>query len=189
MSNQENQEVLQETVIKTFEEGIFMTEQDMQNMHMERIVVANPAILEIFKKVRLTIEEQQEAVDALVHRTPEWKELDTEDQIERIKSVLTMETVLLYLQARKYVRASADIVELGVDQEGSVVVYAFYTGTNRAKRRAMKKQYGEQGIQDMINAHNFMGGQNIVDLAQEKIKRMQEKQDDKFKAVKEPKKK
>lgn len=176
MSNQQETKETQETqqlTIKQFEEGIFMTEHDMQNMKMERFVVSNLAVLDILKKVQLTLDEQQEAVDALVHRTPEWKELETEDQIARIKSVLTTETIIIYLQARNYVRANVDIIEVGVDEEGSVVVYSFYTGTNREKRRAYKKKHGEKEIQDMVESLNFLGGQNIVDLAQKKIERME----------------
>jgi hypothetical protein len=169
MSSQENQDQL---VINQPEAGIFMTEHDMQNMKMERFVVSNPTILDILKKILLTKDEQQEAVDSLVHRTPDWATLDTEDQIARIKSVLTTETVLLYLEAKKYIRPNVDLVEVGVDPEGSVVVYVFYTGTNREKRRAYKKKHGEEHIQQLIDEHNFMGGQNIVDMAQVKLERM-----------------
>lgn len=185
MSNQENKET-QEVLIKQYEEGIFMTEHEMQNMKMERFVVSNEAIIGILKKVQLTKDEQEEAVDMLVHRTPEWNDLDTEDQIQRIKAVLTTETVLIYLQARKYLRANLDLVELGIDQEGSIVVYAFYMGTNRAKRRAMEKKYGEEGVKEIVESTNFLGGQNIIDLAKKKMERMQKAQET---TVKEPKKK
>src|SRR5690606_7340150 len=87
MSNQEKE--LQQIEIKQYEEGIFMTEHEMANMKMERFVVSNAAIIEILKKVQLTKQEQEEAVDMLVHRTPEWNDLETDDQIQRIKSVLT----------------------------------------------------------------------------------------------------
>lgn len=179
MSNQEKKEKKKELVIKQLEEGLFVTEHDMQNMQMERFVVSNLAILEILKQVKLTIEEQEEAVDALVHRTTEWRYLDTEDQIERIKSVLTTESILVYLQEKEYIKPNIDLVEVGVDEEGSIVVYAYYTGTNREKRRALKKKYGEEGIKEMIDSLNFMGGQNIVDLAKEKMERMEKKKGEK----------
>lgn len=185
MSNQET-ESTQEIVIKEYEEGIYMTEHKMSNMVMERFVVSNPSIVSILKKIKMTQEEQEEAVDMLVHRTPDWNDIEPEDQIERIKAVLTTETVLLYLQDKGYLRANLDLVELGVDQEGSVVVYAFYTGTNREKRRAMMKKYGEEGVKEIVESTNFLGGQNIVDMAKKKMERMQKAAEIK---VKEPKKK
>jgi hypothetical protein len=156
--------------------GIFVTEHEMANMTMERIVVTDYATQEILKITKLPLDDQQEAVDALVHRTAEWNDLEPEDQIEKIKFVLTTETVLMYLQAIDAVRNQVDVLNLGVDEEGSIVVYAYYTNMNRAQRRAMIKGTTEKKKEELVNAvsqfDKLSQQGNIIDLAKKKIEKM-----------------
>jgi hypothetical protein len=156
--------------------GIFITEHQMANMTMERIVVSDIAIQEILKITRLPLEDQQEAVDELVHRTPEWMDLEEAERIEKIKFVLTTETILLYLQAIDTVRDQVDIVELGVDEEGSVVVYAYYTNMNREQRRAMAKATSDEDkakMAEAVSQFDKLSQQgNIIDLAKKKLEKM-----------------
>jgi hypothetical protein len=50
--------------------GIFISEHEISNMKMERIVVSGPAIIAILKVTQLTPEAQEEAVNNLVARSP-----------------------------------------------------------------------------------------------------------------------
>lgn len=154
--------------------GIFVDEHQVSNMKIQRIVVSNPAILKILELVRLPIADQEDAVDKLVDRTPEWKDLETDDQIARIKAVLTQETVLYYLQCIETVRSSVDFCEVGIDVEGSVVVYAYYT-TNRGQRRELKSRLSDEDIKEIIEETNLFGGEKIVDLAQRKLEKLRAK--------------
>ncbi len=157
--------------------GIYLVEYPrMSNMDMQRIVVSNPAIIEILKIIQLTKEEQEEAVDQLVARTPEWMELEAEDQITRIKSTLTMESVIEYLRSIETIRPQADIVEVGVDTEGSVVVVVYYTNMNREQRRHMQQAMTDDDKSKIAQAVNqfdmIMEQGNIIDLAKAKLERM-----------------
>ena len=77
--------------------GIFLAEYEMNNMNMERIIVSNPAIEQILSVTKLSMGEQEKAVFGLVDRTEDWADLEPEDQVAKIKVVLTQETVLAYL--------------------------------------------------------------------------------------------
>lgn len=168
--------------------GVFVSEHEMNNMKMERIVISNPAIIEVLKLVKLPKEDQEEAVDNLVARTPSWEDLDDEDQLNRIKAVLTQETCLYYLQAIETIRPSVDFVEVGVDEEGSIVVYAYYT-SNRQQRRNLGKNVSKEEAQRIFDEANILGGLNITELAQRKMAAMKVKPKMKPKSpgLKEPK--
>lgn len=154
--------------------GIFVSEHKMNNMDMHRIVVCDAAIQVILSSTKLSLEAQEEAVNKLVDRTPGWLKLDEVDQINRIKSVLTQETVLEYLIYKEAVTNKVDTVEIGVDEEGSVVVFAYYTNRNREQRRAAKKQYSPTQVEALERAVNlFETNDNLVDLAQKKLERLQ----------------
>lgn len=155
--------------------GIFISEHDMNNMRMERIVVSNPAILAILKVTQLPEAKQEEAVAQLVDRTAEWMELEPEVQMERIKAVLTQETIIEYLVEKEYITAKCDMVNTGIDVEGSVVIEAYYVKLSREQRRAFKKASTDEEREKMAAAVNILGQENIVDLAQKKIEKMREK--------------
>lgn len=165
---------------KTIEElglpGIFVAEYKISNMDMERIVVVNDAIIKILEKVKLPKQDQEKAVSDLVDRTPDWMELEPEEQIEKIKTVLTTETVLYFLQGAGVVSRHVDICEIGIDPEGSVVVYAYYTNQNRDTRRAAQKL--PKSEKEMMEALvNGLGSQNIIDLARAKMERIKKAQE------------
>lgn len=157
--------------------GIYVVEYPpMANMTMERIVVSNPAIIEILKVIQLTKEEQEEAVDALVSRTADWMDLESEDQIAKIKSVLTMESVVEYLRSIETIRPQVDFVENGVDEEGSVVVTAYYTNLNREQRRLVNATMSDEQKQkmkdDVGQLDVLMQQGSIIDLAKAKLEKM-----------------
>lgn len=160
--------------------GIFIAEYQMNNMKMERIVVSGPAIIAVLEVTQLSKEAQEQAVFALVDRSPEWNDLEPEIQVERIKAVLTQESVIEYLKAKEVIRHNCDMVQTGIDEEGSIVIEAYYTELNREQRRAIDKSMTEQQKKDMVQAVNILGGNdNLIDMAAAKLKKMKEAADKK----------
>jgi hypothetical protein len=156
--------------------GIFITEHDISNMKMERILVSNPAILKILELIKLPKKDQEDAVDNLVSRTPDWMDLEPEVQIQKIKVVLTTETILYYLTGIETIRKDCDLVEVGVDEEGSVVVYAYYVDMSRVQRREMIKKTSKKDkekIKATASELDRLAEQgNIIDLAKKKMERL-----------------
>src|SRR4051812_11366303 len=97
--------------------GIFISKETISNMDMERIMVAGFAVVDIVQRTRLSKSAQEEAVDKLVDRTPNFMKLKSEVRIEKIKAVLTEETVVEYLRHEGIIRKNVDMVEVGVDEE------------------------------------------------------------------------
>lgn len=159
---------------KEVQPGIYLAEYKMSNMDMERIVVSNPAILEILKRVHLTVEEQEEAVKLLVDRTPDYYDLEVEQQLDKIKICLTQETVIEFLKQQGTIRPKCDMVQVGIDEEGSVVVEAYYTNLNREQRRAIEKATPAGYKERMAEAVNILSGDDkLIDLAAKKLERLQ----------------
>ena len=170
--------------------GIFITEHEMNNMKLERIVVSGAAIMAILGVTQLSTEAQEEAVISLVERTPDWLDIEPEEQIEKIKAVLTQESVLEYLKVIEAIRPQCDMVQTGIDAEGSIVIEAYYTQVNRAQRRAIDKKMSEQEKKNTSSALNILSGNdNLVDLAAEKLKRMKDQPKPNFRSVVPPAKK
>lgn len=166
---------------KEIQAGIYIAEHQMNNMRMERIVVSNPAIVKILgiEEAQLTTEEQEDAVNQLVARTPDWLELDEDEdvceqmQIDKIKICLTQETVVNYLVLQGTIRKGCDTIQLGIDEEGSIVIEAYYVQMNREQRRAVAKSMTEEQKKQMVEAVNILGEDNIVDLAKKKFEKLQ----------------
>lgn len=177
MDEKEVKELALPEAIAELEEvpGIFITKDTISNMDMERILVAGFAVVDIIQRTKLSRSAQEEAVDKLVDRTPNFLKLKEEVRIDKIKAVLTQETVVEYLRHEGLIRKNVDMVEVGVDEEGSVVVTAFYTKMNRELRRAIKKQYDAEQMAKAEAAFNILEQQgNLVDLATARLKKMQE---------------
>jgi len=157
--------------------GIFVSEHQMSNMKMERIVVSDPAIKAILKVTQLSQAAQEEAVNLLVARTPEWLDIEPEEQIAKIKAVLTQESVIEYLKVQGTIRSTCDMVEVGIDIEGSIIIEAFYTSLNREQRRLINKSVTKDQKEKMKEAMNIFSGfddkDNLIDLAAKKLERMQ----------------
>lgn len=154
--------------------GIYLAEFKMSNMDMERIVVSNPAIIEVLKVTKLSEAAQEEAVEDLVGRTTNWLELETEEQIAKIKAVLTQESVIEYLRAKNIIRDKVDVLQTGIDEEGSIVIEAYYTNLNREQRRAVEQTMSDAQKKRMAEAVNVLGQENIIDLARKKMEKMEE---------------
>lgn len=157
--------------------GIFLAEYQMSNMRMERIVVSNPAILKILElPQQLSQEAQEKIVNDLVDRTPEWQEMDQAAQVEKIKTVLTQETVLEHLVYTGTIRKDCQMTSIGIDKEGSIVIEAYYTTMNRKQRRMVEKVVSDAEKEKMRREVNILGrDDNLIDLAREKMARMEKK--------------
>lgn len=154
--------------------GIFIQKETIQNMDMERIYVANFVVAEIVKHFVLVPALQMEAVDKLVDRTPNWMEIDEHKQVEMIKAVLAQEAVIEYLRQEGHIRKNVDMVETGIDEEGSYVVTAFYTQMNREMKRMLKNKMSKKDQDRLEAAVNILdGNENLIDLAAAKLKKMQ----------------
>lgn len=155
--------------------GIFITKETVSNMDMERILVAGFAVVDIIQRTKLLQAAQEETVDKLVDRTPNWLKLDSDVRVEKIKAALTEETVVEYLRHEGIIRDKVDMVEVGIDEEGSVIVTAFYTHVSREIRRAIKKQYDADSVAKAEQAINILAGDDkLIDLAAARLKRLQE---------------
>ena len=155
--------------------GIFITKETISNMEMERILVAGFAVLDILQRTRLSQAAQEETIDKLVDRTPNFIKLKTEVRMDKIKAALTEETVVEYLRHEGIIRKNVDMVEVGIDEEGSIVVTAFYTHVSREIRRAIKKQFDADMMAKAEQAVNILSGDNnLVDLAAARLKKLQE---------------
>lgn len=169
----------EETLVgeKEFEgmSGIFIAEYDMNNMTLERIVVSNPAILAILKVTQLSTAAQEKAVDDLVDRSADWEDIEPEIQIERIKAVLTQESIIEYLVEKGVITKKCDMVQTGIDAEGSVVIEAYYTKLSREQRRMLDKSMEKGQKEKMANAVNILSGaDNVIDLAAAKLEKMKQ---------------
>jgi hypothetical protein len=177
-----------EQLAKNSVSGIFVTEHPISNMTLQRIVVSLPATLQILELIKLPLKDQEEAVDDLVRRTPNWKELETEEQVEKIKTVLTIETTIYYLECIETIRPQVDVIETGIDDEGSIVVEAYYTNMSREQRRAAEKAMSENDKEALVAAvaqiDQLMEKGNVLDLAKKRMEKMAQEKKGKRKGKK-----
>jgi len=153
--------------------GILITKNEVSNMNMEYIHVANFAIETILKTIRLNEPAQIEAVNKLVDRTPNWMELEPEEQSNKIKTVLTIETVIEYLRLENYIREGIDMIEVGIDPEGTIIVSAFYIQKDEVTDKVFKDQYTEEQINQMEKQLNVLDGSiNIYEEAKKRVEKM-----------------
>lgn len=174
-TNNEKLKLVKSQVETEEDSGIFLAEYKMSNMKMHRIVVSDAAIFGILEgPYKLTEEAQEEAVNNLVDRTPEWVELGQDVQVEKIKAVLTQEMVLEYLVETGSIKKDCDIVNVGIDKEGSIVIEAYYTTVNREQRRLADKAVSESEKQKMREAINIFGSDDsIVEQAKKKLEQIE----------------
>jgi hypothetical protein len=172
---------VEEKEFKELMSGIFIDEHTMNNMDMHRIVVSDYAIQSILKTTKLSLKAQEEAVQGLVDRTPNWETLGADEdatyaiQIDKIKTILTQETVLEYLIHDGVITKKVDTVEIGIDPEGSVVVEAYYTNLNRESRRKAAKKTTPVQKAAMERAVNILGSNdNLLDLAAKKLEKLKQ---------------
>lgn len=152
--------------------GIFVATYTMSNMEMDRFIISAAAVERIVHHTQIPRELQSEATANLVDRTPEWEDLDENTQYQKIITALTQETVKQFLIHQGYIEHS-DMMENGVDTEGSIILYNYRIQMSRADRRAQANKRGAKGRQAIAEQMNRVGrdGQQIelVKLAQAKM--------------------
>lgn len=108
----------------------------------------------------------------MVERTPGYFQLTPEEQVNKIKTTLTIETVVEYLRLHEYIREGIDMIEVGIDQEGSVIVSAFYVGQDETLDKVFRKELTPEEI-DQLEKVNILDGQvNIYEEAKKRLDQM-----------------
>lgn len=153
--------------------GIVITKNEISNLNVEYIHVAEYAIDPILKSIRLTPAAQQEAVDKMVDRTPDFFELEPEVQTNKIKTVLTIETVIEYLRLNDYIREGIDMIEVGINDEGTIIVSAFYVAKTELTEKVFSEEMTEEQIDEMERQINILDGSiNIYEEAKKRVEKM-----------------
>ncbi|WP_263117553.1 hypothetical protein [Bacillus subtilis] len=153
--------------------GIFITKNEISNLNIEHIHVTDYAIQTILKTVRLNEEVQKEVVDKMVDRTPDFFKLSHEEQVNKIKTVLTFETVIEYLRLNDYIHEGIDMIETGIDNEGSIVVSAFYANNTEITDSIFANGMTEEEVNQMEKDFNVIDSSiNIVEEAKKKMESM-----------------
>jgi len=166
MSNNTPQEVL----------GIIIQEQEVGNMKINHIHVSDFAIQTILKTISLSEKAQFEAVDKLVDRTPEWTSLKQEVQMDRIKIILTQETVIEYLRYNEDIKEDVSMIETGIDEEGSIIVTAYYIQEDEATNNILGQDpLTEEQVNEMERSFNVVTSQiNVVEEAKKRLEQMKQ---------------
>ena len=112
---------------------IFRSEDTFSNMKKVRFTVPQVAVLKILEEQSISKEIQADAVNKLVDRTPDWLEMEDDERYEAIKATLTLETVAWYLYERNYIQESCTMYENGFDENGNVILDAFYVKETKTK--------------------------------------------------------
>lgn len=153
--------------------GIIITKESIGNMDLEHIHVSDGAIQLILKSIRLNQDTQNEIVDKLVDRSPNWASLTQEEQIDKIKTILTQETVIEYLRLNGDIRENVNMLETGIDQEGSIVITAFYIHEDEKVKQVLHPELTKEQVDAMEREINILSNDmNLLEVAQ---KRLEEK--------------
>lgn len=112
---------------------IFRTRDNFSNMRKDRFVIPQPTTLFICENYVLKKDSQATTVNKLVDRTPDWMEMEEEDQLEAIKAALVLQTVAEYLNTKNMIQSNCTMFENGFDKDGNVILDAFYIKENKVK--------------------------------------------------------
>lgn len=150
--------------------GIIITKESIGNMDLEHIHVSDGAIQLILKSIRLNQDTQNEIVDKLVDRSPNWASLTQEEQIDKIKTILTQETVIEYLRLNGDIRENVNMLETGIDQEGSIVITAFYIHEDEKVKQVLHPELTKEQVDAMEREINILSNDmNLLEVAQKQL--------------------
>lgn len=150
--------------------GIVITKETVGNMNLEHIHVSDGAIQLILKSIRLNEETQMEIVDKLVDRSPNWVSLSQDVQLNKIKTILTQETVIEYLRFNGDIRENVNMLETGIDEEGSIVITAYYIQEDEQIKEALYSQLTEEQLEAMEREINILSNDmNLIEVARKQL--------------------
>ncbi|MEX3713411.1 hypothetical protein ABFV99_13485 [Cytobacillus horneckiae] len=153
--------------------GIIITKKEISNMNVEHIHVTDFAIQTILQSIHLNPEVQEEAIDRMVDRTPDYFTLEPEEQVDKIKIALTYETVIEYLRLNDYIRDEVNMLETGIDEEGTIVVTAFYIKDTDLTKEVFKDELTEEQELQLEKQMNILDGSiNIYEEAKKRLETM-----------------
>src|SRR5699024_8149775 len=142
------------------------------NMKIEHFTISNEVVQAIVNNLKLTEAAQNEAIDRLVDRTPEWLSLESDEQTHKIKAALIAETIIEYLRLNEYVKDGVEMIEVGIKDDLSILASAFYVDNDTAIESQIASQLSEEELQEMENQINILDGSiNIFEEAKKKMKR------------------
>lgn len=121
--------------IKDDELPIFKTSDTFSNMRKDRFVIPQPTTLQICQSFSLNKEAQERTVNKLVDRTPDWLDMEEEEQKEGIKATLVLETVAQFLYTKNHIQDNCTMYENGYDKDGNIVLDAFYVKDTKVKNK------------------------------------------------------
>lgn len=157
---------------KAQEFGVQVETSDVSNMTMDKITVPQAAAAAILKTIHLTEEAQHDAMDKLLNRTPNYHELSTEEATEKIKVMLTMETVVEFLRLGEYIPPSVDMIEVGIDGEGSIVVTSYDVKQDETTEKLFEGSISEEEVENLERAVNlFDTDLNIFEEAKKRVEK------------------
>ena len=150
--------------------GIIITKDTVGNMNLEHIHVSDGAIQLILKSIKLNEDAQFEIIDKLVDRTPNWAALSQDEQINKIKTILTQETVIEYLRFNGDIRENVNMLEAGIDEEGSIVITAYYIQEDEQIKHALQSELTKDQVDAMEREINILSGNtNLLDAARKQL--------------------
>ena len=150
--------------------GIIITKDTVGNMNLEHIHVSDGAIQLILRSIKLNEDAQLEIIDKLVDRSPNWTSLSQDEQMNKIKTILTQETVIEYLRFNGDIRENVNMLEAGIDEEGSIVITAYYIQEDEQIKHALQSELTKDQVDAMEREINILSGNtNLLDAARKQL--------------------
>lgn len=150
--------------------GIKVTKQDVSNMRIEHFNISTEIVQAIVQQLKLTEEAQNEVVDKLVDRTPEWMDLESEEQTNKIKAALIEETIIEFLRLNEYVRKDVEMIDIGISDDLSILASAFYIKHDKTVEKELKQNMSKEELDKLENQINILDGSiNIIEEAKKKL--------------------
>lgn len=140
---EKDNELLEDAIKQYKETGqitIFRSNASHANMKVERFVVPQNSTLIILDIFKLDKDKQERAINKLVDRTPDWLQMTTESQVNLIKLTLSQESVVYYLYETGTIRKDCSMYENSVDENGNIVIDAFYIEAKHTKEEIAQMQ-------------------------------------------------
>lgn len=133
--------------LKENELPVFKSSQEMANMTIDTFIVPQASFYEMKERFVLPRDFQSKVIEKLVDETPNWLDLEEEEQVAEIKMKLILETVAQYLYAHDYISENCTMYDNGFDKNGNVMLNAFYvkdTEKGQAVQVAIDKKKQKQ---------------------------------------------
>lgn len=150
--------------------GLTTSTAKISNMSIETITVPDKVIQSVLKHIRLNQDAQDEVMDKLVDRTPGYFELHPEEQVAKVTTALTIETVIEFLRLTEYIREDVSMLENGISDESAIVITAYYIRDHEVTNKVFADEMTEEQVNQMEREINLFNSE--VDIYEEAKKRL-----------------